>query len=138
MTEPRSIPQALAIVAILFLLGGIFSAIETLGKLASGSLYINFGILSIPAYFGLHRFSSGWRIYALISIWLGLILFPIFFIYGFFASTPATVNFDGIPVGHIAPVWLSLISVPLFFLELWQYRVLTRPDIRALFYSNPT
>jgi hypothetical protein len=39
----------------------------------------------------------------------------------------------GVRYGNISALWMSAVAVPFFCLSLWEYRVLTRPDVRALF-----
>jgi hypothetical protein len=136
MNDRSSIPAALQIVAVLFLLFGISSVIGMIVRLASGSVHIDFGFLGIPAYFGLRNFSTGWRTFALVWIWIGLIMCPLFFAFGIFGSAPTYFTVLGIRIANIAPIWLSVISVPIFILEVWQYRVLTNPQIRALFFAS--
>ena len=134
MSSLRPIPKALAIVAILFLLEGVGSIAKILVKLYSGSVFIDFGVLGIPIFFGLRRFSAGWRTCALLFLWMGLLIAPIMFISGFVVAHSVDSDLCGIPLGKVAPIWGTIISVPLFFLTLWQYRVLTCPDLRARFY----
>ena len=134
MKDHQPIPTALQIVAAIFLLYGVGTVVGMLVLLASGSVRIDFWFLGIPTFFGLRRFSIGWRTFALMCIWFGLIICPIAFLHGVTGSTPTYFKLFGIGIGQIAPVWLSVASVPMFLLQLWQYRVLTRPDIRALFF----
>jgi hypothetical protein len=134
--DRSSIPIALQIVALLFLLYGISSVIGMLVRLASGSINIDFGFLGIPTYFGLRRFSIGWRTFALVCIWIGLIMCPLAFVFGIFVSAPTYFKMFGIRIAEIAPLWLSVVSVPIFILEFWQYRVLTSPQVRALFFAS--
>lgn len=131
------IPIALNIVAIIFLLGGISSAIGMLIRWLDGQVHIDFGILSIPTYFGLRRFSRGWRIYALVCIWVVLVACPIFFVFGF-VSQPADFSFFGLSTGKVPSFWISIVSVPLFLVSLWELRVLTRSDIRSKFFESRT
>ena len=138
-TEPREIPRALAIVAIIFLLVGVGAVIGMVVSLLSGNVWFDFDVLGIPTYFGLRRFSRGWRTYALLSSWVAMIFCPIIFLYELTltTSTPANFTILGAVVGHVNPVWVSIVCIPIFLLSLWQYRVLTRPDIYALFFPQP-
>jgi len=136
MQNRKSIPTALNAVAILFLLGGVLSAIEMLARLFHGQVNLNFGILGIPTYFGLRRFSRGWRIYALVCIWFVLVASPILFVLGFTVSQPADFSLFGLKVGKVYTLWLTVVSVPFFLISLWQFRILTRRDIKAKFYES--
>ena len=137
MKDSRAIPISLQIVAALSLIYGIGTVISMIIKLASGQISIDMGVLGIPVYFGLRRFSPGWRTFTLVCIWVGLIMCPILFIAGLFPQTPATFKVFGYRISHIPPIWLSIFSLPMFFFQLWQYRVLTNPQIRSLFFPTP-
>ena len=136
MNNPRPIPISLQIVALLFLLGGLCSLIGTIIRLTAGFINIDCGFLGIPTYFGLRRLSLGWRTFALVCLWLGLIVSPILFIFGLFSHAPGDATLFGFHFAQVAPIWLSVVSVPMFLLELWQYRVLTHPKIRPLFFET--
>ena len=137
MKDHHSIPTSLQIVAVLFLLGGISSVIGMVIRLVSGSIHIDFGFLGIPTYFGLRRLSLGWRTFALVCIWIALIMCPIAFVFGIFFSASTFVELFGVRLASVSPIWLSVVSVPVFLLEFWQYRVLTAPKIRDLFFTVP-
>jgi hypothetical protein len=97
----------------------------------------NFGVLGIPIYFGLMHLRRGWRTCALVFLWSGMLLLAVAFFLGF---GNAAVHFQilDVRVARIPTIWASVLSVPLFLLCLWQYRVLTRPDVRSLFTSAAT
>jgi hypothetical protein len=99
----------------------------------SGSVSIDIGVLGIPTYFGLTRFSSGWRRYALVWLGLGILACALGVAWGLIAKSPAHFVVFGVSVAQIAPYWLSVVSGCMFFLVIWQFHILTRPDIRALF-----
>src|SRR5690606_32759624 len=94
---------------------------------------VDFGVLGIPIYFGLRRLSSGWRTCALVLLWISLLMSPVLFALGLAARSPAYFTLFGIRLANISPVWVSVAAVVVFLLSLWQYRVLTRPEIRSLF-----
>ena len=135
MQDRKSIPTALNIVSILFLLGGLSSAIGMTARLLNGHVHLDFGVLGIPTYFGLRRYSRGWRIYALVCIWSVLVASPIVFVMGFVVSQPVDFRIFGMNAGKVSPLWLTIGSLPLFVFSLWQLRVLTREDIRERFYE---
>lgn len=132
----RAIPTALNVIAILFLLAGIAAVFNILNHLLHRSIHFDLNVLGIPIYFGLRSFSKGWRTCALVFIWLGLIITPVVTVLGFTIGRPVTLNFFGAPQSQISPLWMSAAGVAFFLLALWQYRVLTRPGIRALFYPG--
>ncbi|MGV3531080.1 MAG: hypothetical protein ACO1QR_01830 [Chthoniobacteraceae bacterium] len=130
---PHRIPTALQIVAVLFLIAGIFAIINTGARLSAGSIYIDLDVFGIPIFFGLRRLSAGWRTFALIYLWFPLIGCPVLFLMGIFGDSPTSLEIYGQQLSRIPSIWISILSVPLFSLALWQYRVLTRPQIRTLF-----
>jgi hypothetical protein len=146
----RRIPVSLSVVSCLFLLAGVMSAlwlicgIITLIHLEASGTSLTFPILfhflwhpfvlGFWIFFGLRRLSRGWRICALVVTWW---IFALLWIlaYLFFGPrlrlSPPDVRMVG-----MAMSWL-LVKVGLaFLLVVWQYRVLTRPDIRRLFYGE--
>ena len=133
MTNDVRLPLSLKIVAWLFLITGIFSAIDIILAIAQKSISINFGILGIPIFWGLLNRRSGWRICGLVLIWFVLIVIPIVFIASLLGNEPAYFEVFRIRISRI-PRWVaSVVCVPFFLLVLWEYRVLVRPDIKALF-----
>lgn len=109
------------------------SAIGILVQLTRGHLSLDLGVLGIPIYFGLLRRSSGWRTWALVFAWVGMLVSPAAFLLGLASRNPAYFKVFGLQLASLSPVWLSVVSVPFFFLNVWQYRVLTHPEIRASF-----
>ena len=79
------------------------------------------------------RFRSGWRTCALVLLWFGMLVAPVAFVLGLCSRAPAYFELFRLPLVSLPPVWLSVVSIPYFLLDLWQYRVLTRREIRTLF-----
>jgi hypothetical protein len=130
------IPTALAVVAWMFLLAGLGAVYNVVENLRAGRLFIDCGIFGIPAFFGLRSFSRGWRTYALVMIWIGLAVTPVLFLAGLSQKTLSDVKCYGLSFAEITPIGLVLVSATLFLVLLWEYRVLTRPDIRELFFPS--
>ncbi|MHC4214426.1 MAG: hypothetical protein ACYSWP_13760 [Planctomycetota bacterium] len=133
MDENRQIPTSLVVLAILYILGGICAVLEIIVSLAHSHININFGVLGLFIGPGLLRLKRGWRTCALVFIWIALIFLPIFTIFMLSHSGPLDFKVFGQKVGHIPKEVGLVISVLLFLFSLWQYRVLTRPDVRRLF-----
>ena len=127
------IPTALRVVALLHFVGGLASAVGMLVQLTYGHINIDFGVLGIPMYFGLMRLDSGWRTCALVFVWMSIVAAPFVFFIGLSAEVPAYFQAFGVSLATVSPVWLSVTTVPFFLLSLWEYRVLTRRDVRSLF-----
>lgn len=140
----RKIPISLLAVSYLFLLPAVPSIFVALfmgwivykaGFPESGgtSFLIFFGLTCASIFFwyflsrGLRYCSRGWRICALIVIWLSLI-------YGMVLTAQFLVT-KKLP-HHETPVEFWVGAGLEFTLLIWQYRVLTRPDIRSLFYPD--
>jgi hypothetical protein len=132
MRMPRS-PVALITVSVVFLLGGISSIWDVALALREGRIDLNFGVLGVPIFFGLLYHSSAWRKVALLFLWIGFFLTPIAAIICLLSSNPGEFKLLDRTLFTVPPYWLSIALVPCFFLLLWQYRVLMRGDIHALF-----
>ena len=133
MSDDMKIPRSVKIVAYLFLFGGICSVIDIIVALTRGLIYLNLGVLGIPIFFGLLNRRNGWRVCAMVFLWIGFIVIPIVFLMGLVGDVPGYFEVFRIKVARI-PSWVtSVASIPIFFLILWQYRVLMRPEIKALF-----
>jgi hypothetical protein len=134
MQRDREIPPVLAIVAYLFLLQSVLALFEMIGKWIDHNANIDFTVfLGILTYLGLRRFSKGWRTWALITLWLDMIGCSIGFVWCLRDPVPWDFLFLGKSIAEIPSIWVAISFIPLFLLAVWQYRVLTRPDIRHLF-----
>jgi len=133
MDNTTPIPTSLKVVAFLFILSGIFSIIEIIVSLMHNSISINFGALILFVGLGLLRLSRGWRTCALALLWLAMVSTPLFAIFVIATSEPIDFNLFGQKIGHASKVFVIVSVAPIFALEVWQYRVLTRPDVRRLF-----
>jgi hypothetical protein len=136
MAQERQIPTALSIVAYLFLVFGVLTAIDMIFRLTRGEIYLDAGILGIWIFAGLRRYSRGWRTCALVVIWIAFIVLPLAIVYALFEGGPAHLEVFGQRVASVSPGWVVVVAALFFPLEIWQYRVLTRPDIYRLFYGD--
>ena len=137
MKQNQSAPISLRIVAALFILGGISSIIDVIVSLAQRTLPLNFGVLGLFVGIGLLRFSRAWRTCALVFLWLAFIVLPLVALVFLFVagSVNYTIFWQKIGSGSRA-IGVALAAL-VFAVALWQYRVLTRPDIRKLFGLHP-
>lgn len=133
MDENRQVPASLKVVAILFIVGGIFAAIEVLVSLAHSHININFGVLGLFIGPGLLALRPGWRTCALVLLWIAMIGLPIIAILMLGHSGLLDFKVFGQKVGHVSKGFGLAFAVVVFSLAVWQYRVLTRPDVRRLF-----
>src|SRR5260221_10533190 len=136
MTNARQTPIALSVISYLFLIMGIVAVIEMIITASRGAIHPDFYVLGLGIFAGLRRHSRGWRTCALIFTWFGLIGLAvmigfILFDGGMVFRRPSDLKFVDISL-----IWSLIIVMPFFVLQLWQYRVLTRPDVRSLFYEE--
>jgi hypothetical protein len=136
MNSQHRIPTSLSVLAYLFLVYGLLAAviqiIQLFDWLNGYGLGLHPEIICVWVFAGLRRRSRGWRIFALVLIWLSIaaVLFGLGYTLVF--REPVAVN----GLGHtrlVSPLVGAALTAPFLLLSFWAYRVLTRPDIRALF-----
>ena len=133
VSKSQRMPASLVVVAALFLIGGISAVIEVIVSLTRDHLSINFGVLGLFIGFGLLRLSPGWRTCGLFLLWITMIGTPLLGMLMLASPGQLRLTVFGQQAGE-APMELGLLLLlVLFLLALWQYRVLTRRDVRALF-----
>jgi|HigsolmetaAR202D_1030399.scaffolds.fasta_scaffold28476_1 hypothetical protein len=115
--QPAAMPGDLKAVAWVFIAFGILAGIEIVMAMADSRISINFGVLGIPVGIGILRLSPGWRTCGLVLLWLTMILCGVVGLMSLF--------------GGLLPA--TLLVLAFFALALWQYRVLTRDNVRRLF-----
>jgi len=122
-------PKAFSLNAYLFLLMGILGFVDIVLQITRGSFIWDYNVLGIGIFFGLRRYSRGWRTCALVLNWGVFCLIPLVFLW--------EISREGVAFfTNMQNVWIFLYMAASFSLALWQYRVLTRPDIRILFYDE--
>ena len=136
MNDYRKIPLSLKIVAILFILGGITATIEMLVALTHNRISFNFGVLGFFIGPGLLALRPGWRTCALVFIWIGLIIAPLFILLMLGHSGAVDFKVLGAKIGHVPRGIALMMAIIEFLICFWQYRVLTHPDIRVLFIES--
>ncbi len=131
MNDTFQVPWEIKVIAYLFIFFGIGAGLEMVLALAQGNINLNFGVLQCFVGLGLLRLSDRWRVGGLVFIWIGLIGLPLLGV--LFLQRNPVVSFFGRPLGTIPGILLLLVVIVLFGLAFWEYRVLTRPDIRDVF-----
>jgi hypothetical protein len=101
--------------------------------LTQGTIFLNIGVLGLFIGIGLLRFSRGWRTCALAFLWIALIGLPLAALAFLFLEGAVDYTLFGRRMGEAPRVVGVTLAAALFALALWQYRVLTRPDIRKVF-----
>lgn len=120
-------PTSLRIVAGVFVFFGVLAVIEVVVSWLHSQISLNITVLFLWIGPGLLRHNRTWRTWALAFLWFGLYALPIFCLLALFHLV-----FSGVPARQVAGMKLA-IAIPVFVIILWQFWVLTRPDIRALF-----
>lgn len=137
MAETRRLPVSLHVVAALFFLGGIFAVIEIFLAFTQNRISINFGVLGIPIGLGLYCLRPGWRTCALVFLWIVIIALPIITLIIATQANTVDVSVLGVKVGKAHNLVGVMAGFIMFAVVCWQYHVLTRPEIRALFGLSP-
>jgi hypothetical protein len=127
------IPTQLKLVAWIFILGGISAAIEILIEASNGRANLNFGILGVFIGIGLLRLRPGWRTLALFFLVITLAFIPVLSVLAL--STPGSLDFKifGQKVAALSPPLFFTLLAVFFIFTFWQFRVLVRPNVRAMF-----
>ena len=127
-------PAALIAVATIFIVFGVYSIADMLILYLQGKFALQSGPLSIFVGIGLLRLSRRWRTVALLILWIGLA-------FGVAARLMLLTSMLGLTSIRIFsatepnqnPMLLLLIVSGTLALTIWQYHILTRNDVRALF-----
>jgi hypothetical protein len=133
MNHSKQAPVALKIVAAVFILNGIFAVLEVWTAWNQHKLSISFGVLGFLIAPGLMRFRPGWRTAALVFTWIGLIVDPVFILTVLGSGHPVPFTISGLNLGFAPPQVALGAAACHFGFVIWQYKVLTRPDILDLF-----
>jgi len=128
---PLRLPRALTVVAWLFAAEGALAAMDVLLALSQAQVSLNVGVLCIFVARGLLKLRRGWRTFALVILWLEMILFPVFALC--MVAGTGDFSFIGVHVRSPNSAGGAVLVLGLFALTAWEYRVLTRPDVRRLF-----
>jgi len=136
MKKVKDIPIPLKIVAILFIIVGTVAVIDVVVSLLHNHIDINFGVLGLFIGLGLLALRPGWRICALVWLWIAMVGVPIVTLIMMTQSGPLDFNVLGQKVGNVSKELGLIVPAIAFTLAVWQYRVLKRPDIQRLFRSQ--
>ena len=140
MGRYAQIPTSLKVVAYLFILSGVAALIDIIVAASEGRLRFNLDVLGLFIAVGLLRLNLTWRTVALVWCVLGMIVAAIIGLALLLAGAEdlPDVSVFGRIVGGIQAAAGVVLAAAYFLISLWQYRVLTRPHVRALFVHQPT
>ena len=121
MLSAATPPVSLVIVGVLFCLRGLAALLTTAVALVQGHVNVDLTFLCLFVGVGLLRRSIGCRTWALVFIWIGLILTPL--------AVLVTLSLPGL--ARFGPLWpIGLLQEMLLIWMLW---VLKRADVRRHF-----
>ena len=127
-------PVSLVIVAWIYIVAGLLACLDILIGLFSGRIHINLGALCLFAGIGLIRLQNGWRICALVFIWLLFAVIGLLILFGIFSPQSVSVTvFSDVSNAANRPIIFLLMIILVLVPSYWIYRVLTRPDVKLLF-----
>jgi hypothetical protein len=130
-------PTSLKVVAWIFIMTGVLTIVQAIIDLTHSRITFATGFLAAFVGPGLLRFSSGWRTFALVLLWFGMILTPVILAFMLLVTGEVTVDFFGLHVGSVPRVVAFVLGAALYVLTIWQYRILVREDVRLLFGLPP-
>jgi hypothetical protein len=134
------LPKAVSAIAALYITIGLLSAHGMGSSLARDRVSIDFNVLSIFVGLGLLCRVPGWRGFVMVIAWIGMSMMPLMAFLFVRIPEKMRVHFDGRPLDLTPSAQLALglsVCATVFILCLWQYLVLRRPEIKALFIDQP-
>jgi len=134
-------PPALIVAGLLFILLGVYSIGDMVWYTGPLALRFDPGLLCLPVGIGLLRLRWRWRRLAVVVVWLGYATLILFLTLMFarangWALLPGATALEvfGWKPGAVPATWLLVVA---FWggaaLLLWLHRVLTRPEVKALY-----
>lgn len=133
MSQAIPLPRALRIVAYVFLIQGAGALIEILLSLSSGTPSINLGLLNLFIGLGILKLRASWRTLGLAFLWIGMIGGPLALVLILTSDVQPVFAFYGWEFGPASKPPAVASSLAFIALAIWQYRVLTRAEVRCLF-----
>ena len=123
-------PLSLIIVAFIFLLIGLAGLFKQIGTFYNEGFVIafNIGMLGIPVFWGLLKHRKGWRTLALFFIWIEMVS-PLIVLGNIIFGWDIQLLGISFPLVLVPYVAISLVG-------LWQYKVLTSKEIKAMFFPE--
>ena len=138
-------PTVLKVVAILFLVEGLFGAFDTTltinRDIESGifPLHINMLLIGFPICIGLLANRNTWRITGVILSWIQIVLMSIIIaatavrLAGIDKNLPESLQIQLEIWLAPGPVGAAIVAFIGLVIAIWKYRILRKPDIRTLF-----
>jgi len=143
-------PNILKAAAVLFLVEGLFGAFDTTIAMSRDieagilPLHINFLLIGFPICIGLLRNRNTWRVTGVVVSWIQIVITSITFtasiaaLSGFSQNLPERLQINletWLAPGQTGTAVLAAVGLAE---AIWKYRVLRKPEIRALFVPTNT
>jgi hypothetical protein len=108
-------------------------SLKMVSAFMQGRVHISITVIGIFIGWGLFVLSRGWRICALVLLWILIICIPVISL--FYLNQPSSGFYVSIFGNKLPrePILILLLNVLCLLLLLWSYWVLTRPQIKSLF-----
>jgi hypothetical protein len=135
MILQKKAPTALIVIAVLFIVSGIYHVFDVMVLFTHSKLSLSSGVLGVFVGPGLLRFRPGWRICALVFTWLGLIFTPVFALIALNSGRNIPVIYFDHTFGFMSQALSLVVAFIYFVFFVWQYRVLTSENVVRLFYD---
>ena len=126
-------PVRLVVIALLFVLSGVTSAVAMGQAISQHMLLFDVGIINLFIGVGLFTLSNRMRIWALFASLLYVVWCPIFIVLTLISQQPATFRILSIPYAEIPPGVTVAFTILVFLYSCWQFQVLRQPEIRDRF-----
>lgn len=127
-------PTSITIIAVLFIISGIWAGLEILYGFFNDSININFALFMAPIGFGLLKGRASSRSWAKFWVGLGILMLSIMLILFPFMGNTLTVSWFGQPVNG-SHRYLIALGLPIAFLlvNIWIWKCLTSPKNAPFF-----
>jgi len=127
------LPLALKAVAWVEIFQGLAAVGAIIHSAVMGWPNADPGYLSIPAGIFLLRLQRTWRLYLLVTSWISFVLLPLIGVATFLLEEPLDIRILNVNTKVLSDGTIALFAGTLFLIMIWQYRVLTRPEVKELF-----
>lgn len=128
------VPVSVQVVAVLFILQGLWASIEMLIRLTQGRLFFDLSVLGCFVGIGLVVLKNGWRQCAIVLGWLGVVLVLVVTWLLLMHEGPLTLTLFGEQSRQLPKRSLWIVVPSALLLLAWGIWTLSRADVRELFH----
>ena len=122
------------IAAFLAIYAGVYDLFIMIAKCFNGRMALSLGFIAIFIGKGLLEWRSGWRTFALVYIWLCLIIIPITFIAQFWSPPETFFTLISFSLKESLPPQVStILQVPIFIAVFVIWKTLSKENVKKRF-----